>query len=89
VDNKYFDIPATISPDDMCFKDKAQMYIQIECNYDQKERLRMGQIGVFIVFMGFIMTMLFKRFVSYLIESTSLEYEEWDLDTVTAADYTL
>ena len=49
----------------------------------------MAQKGVFIVFMGLLISIMFKRTLSYQIQATQQNYEKWDKDHVTAADYTV
>ncbi len=51
--------------------------------------LHKKQLGVFVASSAIFMCFLFLLTTYYLSETASIDYKMWDVDTVTAADFTV
>ena len=76
------------SPSSLCLDNQSKVYIQYKCEYShviakQRDRaLMIAAIGVSISFM-FIFSIYYLRY------SSSITLKEWDINIVTAADFTV
>lgn len=72
-----------------CLSDDAQFFIQYSCVMNQDQlNAKFRQISLYVCIAVFVALFYFLR-IRHLIEKTNIDHLEWDLATVTAADYTV
>ena len=72
-----------------CLSDDAQFFIQYSCVMSQDQQdAKFRQISLYVCIAVFVALFYYLR-IRHLIEKTNIDYLEWDLATVTAADYTV
>lgn len=74
------------APANECNDEKALVYVQYFCK--QPDTLRKKQEAVGIVCLGFFICCLYMLSLYYQKQASRLEYKMWDVNTVTAADFT-
>lgn len=72
-----------------CINDLSQYFIQYTCEMNNDEQyVKYRQLCLYASIVLFVAAFYFFR-IRHLIEKQNLEHMEWDLQTVTAGDYTI
>jgi len=69
----------------MCQNDKAKFYIQYNCSFQKGA----ANNGHFVGMMAVIACFLFASAIYYLRKTAALKEVVWDMNTVTASDFTI
>lgn len=72
-----------------CITNNTRIYWQMTCLSDVDTVNHKRQMGTIIVCIGVVISFVFILFVAYLQKTARLDYKVWDVDTVTAADFTV
>lgn len=72
-----------------CVTNTTRITWQIFCTESVPELNNKRGLGLVVVCFGFFMCAVYLVFVSYLSKTTTMDYKVWDVDTVTAADFTV
>lgn len=78
---------ATVSPD--CTNPDAFVYVQFECIQNQETMIKKYHVLCGVATIGVFIALLFLLVLRNLRKATKIKRLEWDLSTVTAADYTV
>ena len=71
-----------------CLKsDYSKMYLQYSCVYEHKSYQK-HIIGLIASFIGLIVCFLYSFTIYFIQNSAALNFVQWDMKTVTAADFT-
>lgn len=75
--------------DDCYKKDTSLFYYQYFCRQDDSDITAKRQEALAIICIGIFICLVFLCGIYYLFETSKLDYKLWDVDTVTAADFTV
>lgn len=73
---------------DSCTTENARVYLQYFCAESNDFLVHKRQVGLGIVCLGVFATSIYMLTVFYLNRTAELDYKLWDLQTLTAADFT-
>lgn len=72
-----------------CTKGSNQLFVQYTCEIDESQMWFRYRAVTFMVWMGLLMALLFYVYVRFASNSSHIQALEFDLDTVTAQDYSI
>ena len=73
----------------MCSSNPARVYIQYRCSQPLETVNTKRVQGLAIVCLGIFVSMLFLLTHWYLSETAVIDFKLWDVETVTASDFTV
>ena len=73
----------------MCGTDPARVYIQYRCSQALDAVNTKRVQGLAIVCLGILVSLLFLLTHWYLKETAVIDFKVWDVETVTASDFTV
>lgn len=86
---KYLRSPTEVKYPRACNGATAQVYIQATCQLTPEEMMEQQYIGVTAIFICCIIAAIYFEAVKRNEGYTELDFKKWDLQTCTAADYTV
>ena len=80
--------PVTSAPA-QCKAPYTKIYIQYKCEMDEEGQSEKMQLGYIIFLCGVVISVVYKFVIAYLDVTTNHNYQAWDANTCTPADYTI
>ena len=75
--------------DEKCSKNPARIYIQYACTQALEEVNTKRTWGLAIVCLGIFISLIFLLTHWYLGQTAVIDFKVWDVETVTASDFTV
>ena len=63
--------------------------MKTECDLDDSVVRHNNEVAIFIVLIGILMTLCYFMVLDYLEKTSKIDFKAWDLNTCTAADYSV
>ena len=65
------------------------MFVQVGCVIEEEELIYRKEFGLSIACLAVFCALFFLNYVDFIKKIEDCEYIEWDMQTVTASDYTI
>lgn len=72
-----------------CNVEGSYYYMKAECEMEAADMVKNQQVGLIVVFIGMLMSLCYMMMLSFLENTSRIDFKLWDLMTCTAADYTV
>lgn len=86
--NQYINIPTAVK-DSTCFAPTSQIFIQVGCSLLEEEWNSRAEKGLLLACIAVFIALFVSNYLDYVKKIQANDYVEWDVNTITAGDYSI
>ena len=72
-----------------CLGDLSSIFVQVGCEIPSEELIGRRELGLMVASVAVFLGLFIVNYFDYVYKTQEYNYVEWDVKTITAADYTI